>query len=627
MSSTPPSRLTGQSDRLGRRVAAVAALALVALGGLAVPANADETPSPSVAASTAKASTTFIVGIKQDIDSLNPYVGVVSSAFEAYQLNYDTLTFSSDKDFSPVAGLAEKWETSSDGKTWTYHLRKGVKWSDGKDLTAEDVVYTFNRAIKGETENGQYGNYVTKITKVSKTDDYTIVMETSAPTPIMLRLAIPILPKHVWEKIDGKAVATFANDSNVVGSGPFLLTKATKGQEYRFAANKNYWAGAPKIDELVFRVFADDEPMKQALVKGEIDMAEDMSAPVFESLKGVNGVTMNDATYYGFSELGYNLGAATVDGKKIGDGHPALADKQVRVAIDTAIDRKTLVDKVLRGHGTKATGVIPPIYSQFHWNPGSAERAFDLAKANQILESAGYAKGSDGIRAKNGKKLKLRFFGRDSSENSKQDGEYIREWLKEIGIEVTVSIMSEDNLTTVLGKGEFDLFDWGWVVEPDPDFQLSVMTCDQRSTIDGGNISAGWSDSFYCDAEYDKLYEKQKTIIDPAARAEVIKQAQQMLYDDVAYSMLYYYNQFEAYRSDRFTGFRPQPSAGGLLAFQFGTWSYRNIEPVVADDDTSGGIGIEVVIAIVGGALLLVGGAIVAIVVMRRRGSSADERE
>lgn len=616
MSGTPPARLTVQSARIGKRTATVAALTLVALAGAIRPAAAEDT-SPGT-------RTAFIVGIKQDIDSLNPYVGVVPAAFETYQLNYDTLTLSADTDFAPVPGLAESWETSPDGKTWTYHLRTGVKWSDGKDLTAEDVVYTFNRAIKGGTESGQYGNYVAKVTKVSAPDAHTVVMRTSEPTPIMLRLAVPILPKHVWEKIDGKAVAAFANDTDVVGSGPFILTKAAKGQEYRFAANKSYWGGAPKIDELVFRVFADDEPMKQALVKGEIDMAEDLSAAVLPSLGDARGVTVNDAAYYGFSELGYNLGAATVDGKRIGNGHPALTDKQVRLAIDTAIDRKTLVDKVLRGHGHPATGVIPPIYAQFHWNPGAAERAFDLAKANAILDAAGYAKGTDGVRAKAGKKLKLRLYARDDSENSQKDAEYIREWLKEIGIEVTVSVMSEDNLTTLLGKGDFDLFDWGWVVEPDPDFQLSVMTCEQRSTEADGEVSAGWSDSFYCNPAFDRLYKKQRTIIDPAARAEVVRQAQALLYDDVAYSMLYYYNQFEAYRSDRFTGFRPQPTDGGLLAFQFGTWSYRNIEPVTGSDSGDGGLGIELLIALVGGGLLVAGGIVVGSVVLTRRRKLAD---
>ncbi|MEV4414251.1 ABC transporter substrate-binding protein [Catellatospora sp. NPDC049609] len=618
--------MTNQSARRvlrgGRtRVAMAVAAALAVLGAVASPAAADGTPTPGA---SARSKTSFVIGVKQDIDSLNPYVGVVASAFETYQLMYDTLTTTSAKDFAPEPWLAERWETSADGKTWTFHLRKGVKWSDGVDLTAKDVAYTFQRAKDDETANGQYASYVDNITKITATDDHTVVMEVEKPSPIMLRLAVPILPEHVWTKISAKDAATFANDANVVGSGPFRLAEAKKGQFYRFAANKQHFAGAPGIDELIFTVFADDSALAQALRQGEVDMAQDLPAAIAETLVKEPGITVNDAKYYGFNEIAYNLGAATTDGKAIGDGHPALKDKQVRLAIDHAIDRKTLVAKVLNGHGSPATGVIPPIYADLHWNPGAAERAFDLAKANSILDAAGYAKSADGIRAKDGKALKFRLFGRDSSEYSKQSTEYVRSWLKEIGIAVTVSIMSEDNLTAVLGKGEFDMFEWGWVVEPDPDFQLSVMTCDQRSYEEDGEIAAGWSDSFYCSPAFDALYAEQQTMIDPAKRAEVVKKAQQLLYDDVAYSLTYYYNQSEAYRSDRFTGFVPQPSQGGILAFQYGTHSYRNITPVIeqaAEQESGSGV----VLWVVGGVVLLlvVGGVV--LVLARRK--NADDRE
>lgn len=629
MSSTPPapqSWLTNQSvRRLRARVAVVAAAALTVLGALAVPAAADDAPSAGASGTAQRSRTSFVIGVKQDIDSLNPYVGVVASAFETYQLMYDTLTTSRAADFAPEPWLAEKWETSADGKTWTFHIRKGVKWSDGVDLTAKDVAYTFQRAKDDETANGQYSSYVDNITKITATDDHTVVMETENPSPIMLRLAVPIVPEHVWSKVTAKDAGTFANDKDVVGSGPFQLAEAKKGQFYRFTANKQHFGGAPKIDELIFTVFADDSALAQALRQGEIDMAQDLPAAIADTLVGQAGITVNDAKYYGFNEIGYNLGAATVDGKAIGDGHPALKDKQVRLAIDHAIDRKTLVTKVLSGHGSTATGVIPPIYADTHWNPGSAERAFDLAKANSILDAAGYAKGADGIRAKDGKALKFRLFGRDSSEYSKQSVEYVRSWLKEIGIEATVSIMSEDNLTTVLGKGEFDLFEWGWVVEPDPDFQLSVMTCDQRSYEEDGEIAAGWSDSFYCNEAFDKLYAQQQTMIDAKARAEVVKQAQQVLYEDVAYSLTYYYNQTEAYRSDRFAGFVPQPSQGGILAFQYGTHSYRNIAPVAEQAADESGSGLGVVFYVVGGVVLVALIAGVVLVLARRK--SADDRE
>ncbi|WP_213452443.1 ABC transporter substrate-binding protein [Rhizomonospora bruguierae] len=635
------SPLTGRSARRRAGLALAAVLAL--LGTVALPAGAAvaDTPSPAVDADGSappdgsrspapppRTSTSFVMGIKQDIDSLNPYVGVVASAFEAYQLMYDYLIGSSAKDFSPEPQLAESWSTSTDGKTWTYKIRQNVAWSDGEPLTAADVVYSFQRAIDGETENGQYGNYVTNITKVSAPDDHTVVMTTSEPSPSMLYLLVPILPEHVWKNVSAKQVATFPNNDRPVGSGPFQLVEAKKGQYYRFAANKSYFGGAPKIDELVFRVFADDEAMGQALRAGEIDMVQDVSASVFESLRDAKDVATSDSRYSGFTELAYNLGAATVDDKPIGDGHPALKDKRVRTAIDYAIDRRTLLDRVLRGHGELPGGVVPPIYPGWHWSPGDDERRFDLGKANQILDEAGYTKGSDGVRTmpNGGRKLELRLFGRENSDLSKRNVEYVRDWLGQIGIKVNVQIMSEDNLTVVIGQGKFDMFEWGWVVEPDPDFQLSVFTCDNRSTEDEGEVSAGWSDSFYCDESYEELYTKQKTILDVSERQTVVKQAQRKLYEDVVYSVLYYYNNFEAYRSDRFTGFVRQPNDGGSMVLQYGTFTYRNIEPVAARADEaseSSDTGLWVAFGV--GAVVLLGGLGTAFALRRR--ATADERE
>ena len=501
-----------------------------------------------------------------------------------------------------------------------------MKWSDGEDLTADDVVYTFQRVLDGEIENGQYGGYLTYVTDVEATDDYTVVVTTSEPSPSMLRLAVPILPEHVWQEIDGDEVATFANNDSPVGSGPFRLVEARANQFYRFAANKEHWAGAPKIDELVLRIFADDEAMAQALRAGEIDMLQDVSAPIFESLADEPGITVSDSLYSGFNELAFNLGAQTVDNVPIGDGHPALQDRQVRLAIDYAIDRDTLVDRVLRNHGSPASGVIPPIYDDLHWTPGDGIRGSDLDRANQILDEAGYARGSDGVRAgPDGRRLELRLFGREESETSQRNVEYIRDWLGELGMVATVQIMSEDALTTAIGQGEFDLFEWGWVGEPDPDFQLSVFTCDQRSVEDGGEIFAGWSDSFYCNPAFDELYNEQKTILDPADRAAVIEEAQQLLYDDVVYSMLFYYNNFQAYRSDRFTGFVAQPSGNGTLVFQYGTHSYRNITPIGGGAEPAGDNRWMLVVG--GVAALAVVVAITTAVAVRRRRATADERE
>ncbi len=190
---------------------------------------------------------------------------------------------------------------------------------------------------------------------------------------------------------------------------------------------------------------------------------------------------------------------------------------------------------MLNGHGTEATTVIPPIYAADHLDPASPY-TFDLAKADQLLDAAGYTKGPDGVRRLPGstKQLRLRLFARQSSQNSQQEVRLIQGWFAQVGVPTDVKVLAEDNLTELIGQGNFDLFEWGWVVEPDPDYQLSVMTCEKRSYKDAGQVYANLSDSFYCNPAYDELYAQQATQTDPAQRARTVKQMQQLLYDDAA---------------------------------------------------------------------------------------------
>ena len=218
----------------------------------------------------------------QDIDSLNPFTGIVSSAYEIYQLNYETLTDYGQTDFSTKPALAESWDTSADGLTWTYHLRAGLKWSDGQPLTAQDVAYTFNRVRNGKYEQTNYGNYVAGLTSVVATDDRTVVMKVKKPTPIMEHLYVYILPEHIWKGIDEKKVKAYSNEpgpDGIVGSGPFIVTEHKTGQFIRLERNPNYYGAKPKIDELVFRIFQNEDSLAQALKRGEIDFADGPRAP------------------------------------------------------------------------------------------------------------------------------------------------------------------------------------------------------------------------------------------------------------------------------------------------------------------------------------------------------------
>jgi peptide/nickel transport system substrate-binding protein len=623
-----------------RLIATVAAATIVAVPAAAVPQA--QAADPVV----------FTVGMLADVDSINPFTGILAESYEIFQLQYSTLLSTSSADFTPDSGLAESWEASADGLTWTYTLRPDLLWSDGTPLTANDVVYTFERILNGRYEQRNYGNYVRNITSVEATDDRTVVMTTREPSPIMERLAVYILPEHVWSSVDAKAVKSFANEpepgQTLVGSGPFLVVERRTGQFIRMVANDNYYKGRPNVDELVFRVYNNPDALGQALVKGEIDIATGLTADVFSTLEGQEGITTYAGSYSGFNELAFNMGAALTDGTPIGDGNPHMQDQKVRLAISHAIDRQQMVDRILDGYGTPGSTIIPPLYSTLHTDPGT--QGYDPALANQILDDAGYPMGPDGVRiGPDGEPMKYRLFVRSDSDSSVKSGEYFKSYLAAIGIEADIKPVDENALFEIIGRGEFDMFEWGWVVEPDPDYQLSTFTCGKRSYEDGGEIYADLSDSFFCDEEYDALYAQQAVTTDQAARAEIVKQMQQIIYDNVAYVVTYYYDNLEAYRSDRFEGFVGQPEGSGSLLFQYGTYTYENVAPIGADtggetaapspgatesadagggtatEETSGGSSTGLIIGLVIAALVIIG-LVIALVRMRSK-SSEDSKE
>jgi peptide/nickel transport system substrate-binding protein len=595
--------------------------------------QADESPSAVASAVPISAeSPAFTVGITDDVDSLNPFTGIVSTSYEMYQLMYPTLTDYGADDFAAAPGLAESWQESADKTTWTYKIRSGLTWSDGQPLTARDAAYSFNRILDGEYEQTNFGNYVANITKAEATDDTTLVLTVAKPSPIMEALAVYILPEHIWKEIDGDEVRSYENEPTdgqpVVGAGPYVLFEREKGQFLRFRANPDYYDGAPAVGELTFRVYKTADAVAQALRKGEIDFANELEANVFDAIKADEGITAVNAAYYGFNQIGMNVGAALADGTPIGDGNPALKDKRVRQAINHAIDRSTLVEKVAK-YGTPGSTIIPPLYEALHLQP-TTPFDFDPARAGELLDEAGYPLGADGKRVgPDGEPFTLRLLGRQESLTSTQTVQFVQGWLEELGITIDTTIVTEDTLIELNGEGRFDLFEWGWVVEPDPDYQLSTFTCAQRSSEEDGTIYAGLSDSHFCNEEYDDLYAQQALETDPAKRAEIVRAMQQIVYDEAPYAVTFYYDLLQAYRSDRFTNFVQQPKDAGPLLFQFGTWSYQSMTPAGVDDEqaaessTSTGVSPALIAGL--GALVVAG--IAAIVLVSRRRSTDEDTE
>ena len=655
-------RLLGSDRRAGRaaaartrgrghgrkRTPALAAPALVALAALtgaglgSTAAAADEEPTGGDGGAG-----TFTVGILNDIDSFNPFLGIEAEAYEMWALTYDYMITYSMDDMSPEPGLATAWETSDDGLTWTFDIREGVLWSDGEPLTAADIAFTYNRILDGGPESASWESYLTSVTEVTAPDDTTVVLTLEKPNAVLPLLPIPIVPEHVWSGIDEKAVKTYAAEPTdgqpVVGSGPFRLVEGTAGgSTIRFERNPDYWQGGSYIDELVFRVYKAEDPMVQALIKGEIDFAEGITALQVRSLEGQEGITAQNGDSPGFDEIAINTGAVdTETGEPLGDGHEALKDPAFRYALNFAMDRDQLIEKAYQGAGDPADTIVPALYGDFHWDPPAEDAfTFDLDKADELLTEAGYARGSDGQRLMpDGSDIgTMRLFARSESKVSSTVMDYFAEWLGELGIESETTVMESNKLTNVILEGEFDFFEWGWYVEPDPDSMLSYMTCDQRG---------GWSDSWYCNEEYDALYQQQNGENDDAARQDLVKQMQEILYYDAPYLVTAYSSISEAYRSDRWACLQPQPDPGGILLIQYGIHNYLSIRPAdqagdcdgvdtalgaegsaggssgggtsaAADDASSTGVMVGGGVAL---AAIVLGGGVWA---MRRRSSAAD---
>ena len=581
---------------------------------------------PALAAETGAAGPkTLTIGTISAVDSLNPFLAIRALPTGLFRHMYDFLTNYDPKDGHVVPALAESWSTSGDKLTWTYKIRSGATWSDGKPVTAKDAAWTFN-LIKSNREAAKAnGNFVKNFKTVTAPDDRTLVVELTNPQSTMLALDVPIVAEHVWS---GKVaeIGKFNNDTQfpIVGNGPFQLTDYKKSEYIELTANKNYWRGAPKFDKIVYRYFKDIDAEVEALKKGEIDFVSDMTPAQYESLQGNGDLSLNKGQGKRFYALAINPGPTTTGGQAFGDANPALKDQKVRHALTRAIDTNALVQKTLGGYGTPGGGYLPPIWTTNHWDPdGATKLSFDLAAAGKLLDEAGYAKGANGMRnTPDGKPFSLRVLGVTSRVADTQNSTFMKEWYKQIGVDLVPSIVEGGTQSATLQAGNYDLAFTSWQTNPDPDYVLALHTCGARPAAAGAAFPG---DNFVCVPAYDELYNKQLAEYDTAARTALIKQAQQQLYTDAYINVLYYPNVLEAFRKETVTSMTRMPGDNGTYANQDGYWALWSAVPTSAASGDDDGNSANVPL-LVGGAVLLVA-AVVGFVVVRRRRGTADERE
>jgi peptide/nickel transport system substrate-binding protein len=498
------------------------------------------------------------VGTTQDIDNLNPFIGYSVPAYEVYHLNYDMLVgYAPNGDTRPE--LADSWTTSPDGLTWTFKIHPGIKWQDGQPFTAKDVAFTYNYIIKNQL--AAYSSYTVNMDKAVAVDDATVVFHLSKPKANMLRLWIPIVPEHIWGKVPGKSAGNdFQNKPPVIGTGPFQVVEAKKGEFVRLEANKNYWKGAPHVDEVIIEVYQNQDTMTMDLKSGGIDVAFGVPVAQFNALKSAPGITAVAGQQKYLDELAMN----TYD-KPASLANPVLKDEKFRQAISWAVDKEKIVQTCFGGYADVGQSILVPS-TDGAWTPSAAEKfGYDPEKAKQMLDAAGYKDtNGDGVREDlQGKPIKLRLWTRSESPEQQRAGKLIAGSFESIGIGITLTVMNDGSISDGIYnyKGntyapDYDLFIWGWSGNVDPDYILGDFITPQIEM---------WNDCCWSNAQFDKLFAEESTQIDPTKRVAQVQEMQKLFYDSAPYSVICYPKALMAYNTDKWEGWVPYPSADGVV--------------------------------------------------------------
>jgi peptide/nickel transport system substrate-binding protein len=502
--------------------------------------------------SQAPAGNSLRIGWAGSPDTANPGTAVLSEAYTIFGLVYDTMyTVELDGTFRP--GLAERWTASEDGKILTYVIHSGVTFHDGRPLTARDVAFSYN-LYKRHGDFPFLNSYTRHFESVEAADDRTVVIRLTAALPnIESQLAfLYVLPKHIWAPhAEGAAAAEFENAA-MVGSGPFRMLEYRPNEFIRLGANKEHFLRRPKIDGVIFQTFANQDALVQALRTGQVDMITEIPPTAVAGLGRTLGIRLatgiplspevNDILLNQIASENCPSGSACA-------GHPALRDRNLRLALAHGTDKQKIIDVVLLGHGAPGLTLIPDGLQPW-FNTHLQDYPFDPAKANHILDRAGYADtNGDGVREMpgSGRPLVFRLYRPSDSTVAPGMSDLLSEMWAQIGVRTEARSMDPDALTAACCPAfDYDIILWGWGSDPDPNLLLGAMSTDQIPT--GGNETG------YSNPEYDGLYKRQAIERDVEKRRELVWKMQEIVHRDVVYIVPFYARAVQAYRTDRFAG-------------------------------------------------------------------------
>ena len=468
----------------------------------------------------------MVAAITTDPGGLNPAITTQGGVHLVCGSIFSGLV-AQDFDLNPVPDLAERWEVSPDGKTYTFYLAQRAEFHDGKPVTSEDVKFTFEQLLL-KYHSRTRASIGDKLTRISTPDAHTVVFEFNRPYAAFLQLIdvtnAPIMPKHLYENTD-----PLINPANTkpIGSGAFKFQEWSKGDRIALVKNDRYFkTGKPYLDRVVYKVMPSSATAAIAFENGEADYFLNPSPLDIERLSKMPETVVTDKGREGF---------ATVETVVLNLNRPPLSDVRVRRAMAHAIDKNYIVEKIAFGKGKSA---ISPISSLLKWahNPNVVKYERDLQLANQLLDEAGFKRDSEGVRFH----LKAVY-----ASGYAKIIEALRDQLREAGIILDLEQMEFNAaVDRVYIKKDFDVGFASFENGPDPD--IGVKRTVVSSNIGAIPFSNGAS---YRNPRVDELFELAASETNKEKRAAYYFEAQDILVKDVPYLWLYEPQSGAAYKS------------------------------------------------------------------------------
>lgn len=498
-----------------------------------------------------------------DINTLNPVIGSDTASSRAYNLMFVGMTNLDPFSGSIVPQLAESWEVSEDGLTYTFHLREDVTWSDGTPLTANDVAFTYD-AINTDSVASPRRSSFPSVDSWQAVDDYTFEVTFSDVDCTFLANigAQGIIPAHVYDNDPENIAESEENLAPSVVSGPFMFREWVPDDHTTLDANPNYYLGQPNLDSWTVRVYADQSAELAALLANEVDLTTNGVGPQFVSvIEGeiAGGKAMDISKFFnnGNVFIGYNLanpenpqnGWEDLDGDGAytpgepplpQDPHPVLSDNEVRRAVAYSIDYTGIINKVAFGQGGPTLGNTWPSI-EWAYNNEIEPYAQDLERAAQILADAGWTAGSAtndagvAILEKDGQPLSFSLMTNAGNETRENIGILMKDVLEDLGFDIQLEFIEFGTVVQNLLGQTYDAVIIGFTggpPEPDDSSQFSYLN---------DEVGAGFNFVSYYNETVESNLNEGKAVpgCSEADRAPYYQENQAIMFDEVPYSWLY----------------------------------------------------------------------------------------